>query len=394
MSRIAALAALLLAQALAKRAVVFGGTGRVGASTAAHLKRLVPDLDVVVSARSDRGLRRASRRWPEVAAMDFVASDLGDGASLRAALRGCDLAVHCAGPFQGKVMPEVLDAALAEGVAYVDVCDETELCKLAKTEAWASRATEVPCVVSAGIWPGVSALMAKRGVARAADAGAAPRAVEYAFYTAGTGNAGPTIVSATFLLLVTPALCYEGGALVERDAWSDARDVPFRSLGGATRRCRLLDCPDAYTLGASVLGDFPDAPLSVSSRFSTEPELWNGLFGLSKRLVPDALLADRDAMQALALFSEPVVRAVDALVGSTNVMKVDVTDDRGVVRTLEHGHDDLETAVGLATAAFGKELLDGAVAPGIYWPSDLPPDVSDRICDVVREDAGTFLWEE
>ncbi|KAH8056017.1 hypothetical protein JL722_7844 [Aureococcus anophagefferens] len=98
-------------------------------------------------------------------------------------------------------------------------------------------------------------------------------------------------------------------------------------------------------------------------------------------------------MQALALFSEPVVRAVDALVGSTNVMKVDVTDDRGVVRTLEHGHDDLETAVGLATAAFGKELLDGAVAPGIYWPSDLPPDVSDRICDVVREDAGTFLWE-
>ena len=193
---------------------------------------------------------------------------------------------------------------------------------------------------------------------------------------------------------MTPALCYEGGALVERDAWSDARDVPFRSLGGATRRCRLLDCPDAYTLGASVLGDFPDAPLSVSSRFSTEPELWNGLFGLSKRVVPDALLADRDAMQALALFSEPVVRAVDALVGSTNVMKVDVTDDRGVVRTLEHGHDDLETAVGLATAAFGKELLEGAVAPGIYWPSDLPPDVSDRICDVVREDAGTFLWEE
>ncbi|KAH8056016.1 hypothetical protein JL722_7843 [Aureococcus anophagefferens] len=189
---------MLLAQALAKRAVVFGGTGRVGASTAAHLKRLVPELDV--------------------AGMDFVASDLGDGASLRAALRGCDLAVHCAGPFQGKVMPEVLDAALAEGVAYVDVCDETELCKLAKTEAWASRATEVPCVVSAGIWPGVSALMAKRGVAGAADAGAAPRAVAYSFYTAGTGNAGPTIVSATFLLLVTPALCYEGGALVERDA--------------------------------------------------------------------------------------------------------------------------------------------------------------------------------
>jgi len=237
--------------------------------------------------------------------------------------------------------------------------------------------------------------MARRAVKRAiADGAAYPKKVDFSFYTAGTGNAGPTIVSATFLLLCTPALGFAGGVPEEREPWSDARDVAFESLQGATRRCRLLDCPDAFTLGTALLEEFPGAPLDVTSRFSTAPEIWNGLFGLSKRLIPDALLADRGAMQNLALFSEPVVRAVDAVVGAENVMKVDVTDDRGEVFTVEHGHDDLETAVGLATAAFGVEVLAGRIAPGIFWPADLPDDVADRICATVKADPGTYLWSE
>ena len=53
----------------------------------------------------------------------------------------------------------------------------------------------VPAVVSAGIWPGVSALMAAEAVQLL---GGDADVVDFSFYTAGTGNAGPTIVSANY----------------------------------------------------------------------------------------------------------------------------------------------------------------------------------------------------
>ena len=67
----------------------------------------------------------------------------------------------------------------------------------------------------------------------------------------------------------------------------------------------MLDCPDVLTVATAL-----DVP-RVSSRFSTAPEIWNELFGAAKTFLPASLLSNRAAMQNLALFSEPIVRAVD-----------------------------------------------------------------------------------
>ena len=76
-------------------------------------------------------------------------------------------------------------------------------------------------------------------------------------------------------------------------------------------------------------------------------------------------------MQGLALFSEPIVRAVDKLVGAANIMVCEAksADGRGVV--VKHSHPDLEEAVGIGTAAFCMEILKGCVEPGIFWPSEM-----------------------
>ena len=50
--------------------------------------------------------------------------------------------------------------------------------------------------------------------------------LEFSFFTSGTGGAGPTIVSATFLLLCTPAACYAGGRLVDRSSALLGRPSP------------------------------------------------------------------------------------------------------------------------------------------------------------------------
>lgn len=107
---------------------------------------------------------------------------------------GSDVVVHAAGPFQRRRTNPVLEAAIAKRVAYLDVSDDSEFSKLSrKTYGAAAKearaaAPVVPlmshsvvsfpscillhrrlylqagitCITSAGIYPGVSNLMAAR----------------------------------------------------------------------------------------------------------------------------------------------------------------------------------------------------------------------------------------
>ena len=117
---------------------------------------------------------------------------------------------------------------------------------------------------------------------------------------------------------------------------------------------------------------------------------WNDLFGAMK-LLPRSLLADRGAMQNLADFSMPIIRTVDALVGGINAMRVDAKAADGDAVTLRVAHGDLEDCVGQATAAFGMELLRGGIAPGCWYPAELPVAARDRILAVVED--GAIVWE-
>ena len=109
--------------------------------------------------------------------------------------------------------------------------------------------------------------------------------------------------------------------LIEKTVLSASVAVAVRAqvdfgAGIGEKACLLLDNPDVPT-SAEALG-VPNA----CSRFGTAPGFWNDLFG-GMKLLPDALLADKGAMQNLAVFSMPIIRTVDALVGATNAMRVD-----------------------------------------------------------------------
>ena len=256
----------------------------------------------------------------------------------------------------------------------------------------------VPCVVSCGIWPGVSALMAAEAVEKLGGPGSCEK-LEFSFFTAGTGGAGPTIVSATFLLLATEVAAYVDGKLVELEPWTDRRVSDFGE-GVGEHECFLLDNPDVPT-SAEALGI-----KSCASRFGTFPSFWNGLFGAMKAL-PTSLLYDRDKMQGLAIFSMPIIRTVDALVGGTNAMRVDAWAADGTKVTLRVAHKDLEDCVGQATAAFGLELMKGrssagedgggaaraaaTVKPGVWFPAELGGEARASILEIARQKA--FVWE-
>jgi saccharopine dehydrogenase-like NADP-dependent oxidoreductase len=391
------LVALTAALSASPRVLVVGGSGRVGSSTARWLHRLQPDLQIAVGGRSQGSFEEARSRLPTNC--EFTHVDLDGGvAALTEALSGgrFSLIVHTAGPFQQRTDPALMRAAISAGVPYCDVCDELALARNAKALTAQAAAAGIPCVVSCGIWPGVSALMAAEAVDKLGGHGSCDR-LEFSFFTAGTGGAGPTIVSATFLLLATEVAMYVDGELVEKEPWLDRRVSDFGE-GVGSHECFTLDNPDVPTT-AEALGI-----KTCVSRFGTFPSFWNGLFGAMK-LLPRSLLMDKAKMQGLAVFSMPIIRVVDALVGGTNAMRVDAFAADGTKVTVRCAHKDLEDCVGQATAAFGLELMRGrcdnasrgergddpSVPAGVHFPAELGPTARANILRVAREKA--FVWE-
>eukprot|EP00438_Fugacium_kawagutii_P036190 Skav232977 [mRNA] locus=scaffold1735:449643:458779:+ [translate_table: standard] len=114
---------------------------------------------------------------------------------------------------------------------------------------------------------------------------------------------------------------------------------------------------------------------NVSSSFGTAPDVWNWMFAACAKLLPTELLANRQLMQNVAVFSMPIITAVDRLVGARNAMRIDARSAKGEAVTLRITHEDLEDpaldrqdCVGLATAAFGLEVLEKRVDAGVWFP--------------------------
>ncbi|CAM9910938.1 unnamed protein product [Ectocarpus sp. 12 AP-2014] len=376
------------------RVIVVGGSGRGGGSTVRALRQLAgPDLELLVGGRSQRNFVKSVERWRTLPGADegydysdvkFVELDLGDAASLASALNGCDLVVHTAGPFQRKTRPEVLEAAIAAKVPYVDVCDDARLATVAKTLNDKAQEAGVSATISAGIWPGIDQLMAVEACEMLGGASEV-ESVDFSAYTAGTGNAGTTILSATFLILCEKVLGFKDGNEIFHEPASGFKKVDFgQSIGEKTVfRMNLIE---SFTCN-QVLG-IPN----ISTYFGTSPEPWNYLLkGMT--LLPDSIMGNRDLMQALAEFSEPLVRITDKLVGATNAMRLEAVAKDGRKAVLNYAHEDLEVCVGIATAAFVVATLRGDVRPGVWFPEEAFDDEAKRgrlFDDATR---GAFMWE-
>src|SRR5210317_976313 len=251
---------------IALNVLVVGGSGRVGGSTVRWLKTLSDrqqnPVTITVGGRRNESYQAALRNKVIPSEVDFLSMDIdGDESVLKRTLEqwksstnekegGC-MVVHTGGPFQGRTSPVLLRSCIELSMPYADVCDEWELAETSKVELdQQAKDAGVPAIVSCGIWPGVSALMAAEGVAKlkkkSSDQDVQIESIDYSFFTAGTGNAGPTIVSATFLLLATPVITFMNGIRQDKEPWTEMKEVDFGN-GIGTKPVWLLDNPDVPT---------------------------------------------------------------------------------------------------------------------------------------------------
>jgi len=200
------------------RIVLIGGTGRVGASTASALLQTVPDSKLILGSRTVQSYKNTLERRPELRHSSHIVLDVNQASTVESAIEGADLVVHTAGPFQRRGKCTVLEAAIKMKIPYIDVCDDTDYSKEAKKLHLKAIEAGVPAIITGGIYPGLSNVMAAHMIETANEKNNAgeseepkvdPSRVLYSYFTAGTGGAGPTILETTFLLAGEPVVAYK-----------------------------------------------------------------------------------------------------------------------------------------------------------------------------------------
>ncbi|KAJ0229893.1 Sacchrp_dh_NADP domain-containing protein [Hirschfeldia incana] len=365
------------------RVLVLGGTGRVGGSTAVALSKLCPEIKIVVAGRNrEKGEAMVAKLGEN---SEFAQVDINDSNMLQTSLRDVDLVVHAAGPFQQAPKCTVLEAAIKTKTAYIDVCDDTSYAFRAKSLQAEALAANVPAITTAGIYPGVSNVMAAEMVAaaRSEDKGK-PEKLRFSYYTAGTGGAGPTILATSFLLLGEEVTAYKQGEKVKLKPYSGMINVDF-GKGIRKRDVYLLNLPEVRS-SHEVLG----VP-TVSARFGTSPFFWNWGMEIMTKLLPAEVLRDRAKVQQMVDLFDPVVRATDSFSGERVSMRVDLECSDGRVAVGLYSHKKLSVAVGVSTAAFVVAMLEGSTQPGVWFPEE-PQGIAVEAREALlkRASQGTF----
>ncbi|AES89507.2 putative carboxynorspermidine synthase [Medicago truncatula] len=346
------------------KVLVLGGTGRVGGSTATALSNFCPDLRIIVAGRNrEKGEALVAKLGGN---SGFARVDIDDVNSLETALKGVDLVIHAAGPFQQTEKCSVLEAAINTKTAYIDVCDDTDYSQRAKSFMSKALAANIPAITTAGIYPGVSNVMAAELV-RAAESETEsedkPEKLRFYYYTAGTGGAGPTILATSFLLLGEEVVAYNKGEKIKLNPYSGMLKIDF-GKGINKRDVYLLNLPEVRS-AHEILG----VP-SVSARFGTAPFFWNWGMEAMTKLFPAEYLRDRSKVQRLVELFDPVVRAVDGFAGERVSMRVDLECSSGRHTIGIFSHKRLSVSVGISTAAFALAVLEGSTQPGVWFPEE------------------------
>ncbi|XP_059430218.1 uncharacterized protein LOC132163857 [Corylus avellana] len=344
------------------RVLVLGGTGRVGGSTAIALSKLRPDLHIIIAGRNrEKGASMVATLGGN---SDFAEVNIDNVKSLEAALEDVDLVVHTAGPFQQAEKCSVLEAAIHTKTAYVDVCDDTTYAWRAKSFKTRAVAANVPAIITGGISPGVSNVIAAELVRASKNEGKAePERLRFHYYTEGSGGAGPTMLAASFLLLGEEVVAYSKGEVIKLKPYSGMLNIDF-GKGIGKKDVYLLNLPEV-TSAHEVLG----VP-TVSARFGTAPFFWNwGMEAMTTHL-PAEFLRDRSKVQVLVQLLDPLVRSVDRIAGERLSMRIDLecSDGHSVVGIFSHR--SLSVSVGTATAAFALAILEGSTQPGVWFPEE------------------------
>ncbi len=138
--------------------VVVGAGGAQGRELVGYVRSGAPDADILAVDRqfSDTALARLEALSARTLRLDL----LKDTAKVREAFEGARIIVNLAGPFY-VLGAAVLDAAIAAGVPYLDICDDVDATETLLSRSQAAREAGCAAVIGMGSAPGTTNLLVK-----------------------------------------------------------------------------------------------------------------------------------------------------------------------------------------------------------------------------------------
>ncbi|MFO1237901.1 MAG: saccharopine dehydrogenase NADP-binding domain-containing protein [Alphaproteobacteria bacterium] len=279
-----------------KRVLILGGAGAIGSRTIGAALACSAAHEIVVADLSLDAAAKAAAHHPGRAVP--LQLDVFDETALRAAMRGVDAVLNCAGPFYRTSLP-CLKAAIAEKRIYLDVCDGWDTTREALALDGAAREAGIPAVIGLGASPGITNLLARIAAAELDRCDEIVTGVNLDPGAPVGGVGAPGRAVHWLRQLGGEVEVWRGGKRAPVDALQILRlDLP----GTGARALHLIGHPEPLTL-PRTLGGLADAS-HVLALDRAEAALAEGL---SERVAAGKLTPDRAAQ----MVAEPGRRPLD-----------------------------------------------------------------------------------
>lgn len=139
------------------KAVVLGGAGVIGSYAVEYLSKTGIFSEISIADISKAHGKEISKKYENTT---YVHMDATDKASLANTMKGADVIINCVGPFY-RFAPLILKTAIAEGVNYVDVCDDYDTTQILIDDYHAQALDAgTTCIVGLGASPGLTNIIA------------------------------------------------------------------------------------------------------------------------------------------------------------------------------------------------------------------------------------------
>jgi len=275
---------------MGKRVLVLGGYGNFGTFITRRLSR-ERDLTVIVAGRSAPKARELAGRLDA----EWVQLDVSEALDAHLKRLKPDILVHTCGPFQDQGYA-VAEAAIRNGVHYLDLADGRRFVAGIAALDEAARAAGVAVVSGASTVPGLTSAV----FSHYAPGFAAVDAIDAGIATAQKTNRGLATIRAVLSYAGKPFGTLSGGRMRTVHGWQGLRWHRFRDLGW--RPLGHCDVPDLVLFPERVPG-----LKDVSFRGGLElPVLHLGLWSLTwlvrLGIVPNLAVAAPVLARAAQLF--------------------------------------------------------------------------------------------
>lgn len=354
---------------MVRKILILGGTGQIGQRVAADLLRQMPVSITLTGRRPHTALPLLA-----LAQVSFLQLDLAWQNELQRAIADHDLVIHCAGPFHRRD-GLVLKACIAVKTNYIDVSDHRCLYEKLKGLRGEVAAAGIIAICNAGVFPGISNSMVRLGVEQLDQ----PEKIELYYGVAGSGGAGETVMTTTFLGLLESFMVWQEGQWLNKRPYSEPQQVHFPEPIGKAN-VYWFDVAETFTFKES----FPVQ--TVITKFGSLPDIYNQLTR-AMTLLPARILKNPYVIQGLSKISYGMTQISDRLTGVGVAMRAIITgtkDNQPKTIQVDFVHENTAIAAGQGVSLIAELLLEQRINQvGLYPVEQIVP--SDLFLELAKK---------